>query len=195
MLELAGSLDPGQLAVAGAGAGPAGRPGPRLRRRRWDERGRSPTSFTMSREGGRGWFPPWVAGPGVLRDPQEAALSPLSAPRPTDRRGTGQAHRGPAQRRCLGRPRATSARVRGSCPLEGGGTGTTVLVRCDHDHLQAQLNRNPTRPWTPAPRSRSSSSAEWRATRSSWPRSSRPRVSRWTSGGRRGPSRSGCAGR
>ena len=143
MLDLAASLDPGQLAVAGQVLIQRVDPDPDYTgddgmsadaARRW---------FTMSRQ---------PDGGGEVRgsfDPESfaiiwAAVSALSAPRP--RTAEGEDTRTAAQRRGDALvDLAQRALASGELPEEGSGTGTTVLVRCDHDHLQAQLSdTNPT---------------------------------------------------
>ena len=144
MLHLAASLGPGQLAVAGQVLIQRVDPDPDYTgddgisadaARRW---------FTMSRDS------PMAEVRSAARSTRSpslssgAAVSALSAPRP--RTAEGENPRTAAQRRGDALvDLAQRALASGELPEEGGGTGTTVLVRCDHDHLQAQLaDTNPT---------------------------------------------------
>src|SRR3954452_1183843 len=68
----------------------------------------------------------------------EAALSPLSAPRPTT--AEGRDRRSPAQRRGEALVELCRRQLDAEDkPTEGGGAGTTVCATCTLEHLQGQL--------------------------------------------------------
>jgi hypothetical protein len=137
MLQLAASLDPAQLAVAGEVLIQRVDPDPDYTGDDGMREDAARRSLVMSRE---------ADGGGLLRgslDPEsfaavEAALSPLAAPRP--RTAEGPDRRTAAQRNADALvDLAQRALAAGDLPGEGGGTGATVFVHCDQDQLQAKL--------------------------------------------------------
>jgi hypothetical protein len=138
MLELAATLDPAQLAVAGEVLIQRVDPDPDYAGDDGMSADAARRSFTMSRA---------ADGGGLLRgslDPEsfaivEAALSPLAAPRP--RTAEGPDKRTAAQRNADALvDLAQRALASGDLPGEGGGTGATVFVHCDQDQLTAKIS-------------------------------------------------------
>src|SRR4051794_26722788 len=137
MLQIAATLDPAQLAVAGEVLIQRVDPDPDYTGDDGMRQDAARRSLVLSRDGDGG---------GLLRgslDPEsfavlQAALSPLAAPRPRTAEGPDQ--RSAAQRNADALvDLAQRALAAGDLPGEGGGTGATVFVHCDHDQLQGAL--------------------------------------------------------
>jgi hypothetical protein len=142
LVELAATLDPAQLAQAGAvlvetidpdGDVPyGGATDPALAEE-------AERRVTLTSTG----VPGWKRLGGTL-DPEaaavvEAALSPLMAPRPSTAEGPDT--RSTARRRGDALvDLAQLALTSGALPSEGGGSGATVFVHCDQDHLEGQVS-------------------------------------------------------